>query len=310
MLGIYQSVDGAIRTADVDAVNDAIWIDVFAPDDDERKCIERVTGTTLPEVVSNGIEASARCFVDDHGLHLRSAFMTEHGGRHTLETVACLLQPERLVTVRPGRLRDFQLLRVRSRRGEVHSDTPLELLLDLLEQKIDQFATIIEEIHKRLEQVSQQVLEVGVHEIDDVIRELARAENSTGKVRLALTDTQLSAQFLERQYPDDESVTIVTKEIAQDVAALLSHSTFLFERVNFLMATAQGLISIEQNQIIKMFSIAAVVFLPPTLIASIYGMNFEIMPELEWGLGYLWAIGLMIASGVAPYWIFKHKGWL
>ena len=310
MLGSYQLVDGAIREADGDRLEDAIWIDVFEPDDDERERVERVTGAELPVVASNGVEASARCYVDDNGLHLRSAFVTEHGGRHTVETVACLLQPERLVTVRPGRLRDFQLLRVRSRRGEVRSDTPRDLLLDLLEQKIDHFASVVEDIHKRLEQVSQRVLGTGVSDIDEVIRDLASAENSTGKVRLALTDTQLSAQFLQRQYTDDESVTIIATEIVQDATALLSHATFLFERVNFLMETTQGLINIEQNQIIKMFSIAAVVFLPPTLVASMYGMNFDFMPELEWELGYLWALGLMVASGVAPYLIFKHKGWL
>lgn len=310
MLCIYQLVDGAIREADGDALDDAIWIDAFEPDEDECKRVERVTGAALRTVTMNGIEPSARCYVDAYGLHIRSAFVTEHAGQHSIETVTCLLQPERLVTVRPGPLEDFQLLRMRSLRGEVHSATPRDLLLDLLEQKIDNFATVVEDIHRRLEQVSQRVLGPGVSEIDEVIRDLASAENSIGKVRLALTDTQISALFLERQFKDDESVTIVAEEIVQDATALLSQSTFLFERVNFLMQTTQGLISIEQNQIIKMFSIAAVVFLPPTLVASIYGMNFEFMPELEWGLGYLWAVGLMIASGVAPYLIFKRKGWI
>ena len=90
----------------------------------------------------------------------------------------------------------------------------------------------------------------------------------------------------------------------------MSHTTFLFDKINFLMDSTQGFINIEQNQIIKTFSIAAVVFLPPTLIASIYGMNFEHMPELEWLLGYPGAIALMVSAGFAPYWYFKRKGWL
>jgi magnesium transporter len=90
----------------------------------------------------------------------------------------------------------------------------------------------------------------------------------------------------------------------------MSHTTFLFDKINFLMDTAQGFINIKQNQIIKTFSIAAVVFLPPTLVASLYGMNFKIMPELEWTYGYPLAIGLMILAGIAPYWYFKRKGWL
>ena len=96
----------------------------------------------------------------------------------------------------------------------------------------------------------------------------------------------------------------------RDVETLLSHTTFLFDKINFLMDTAQGFINIEQNQVIKIFSIAAVVFLPPTLVASIYGMNFQLLPELHWKYGYLWALALMVASGIAPYWYFKRKGWL
>jgi magnesium transporter len=90
----------------------------------------------------------------------------------------------------------------------------------------------------------------------------------------------------------------------------MSHATFLFEKINFLMDSTQGFINIEQNQIIKIFSIAAVVFLPPTMIASIYGMNFQVMPELNWEFGYPAVIGLMFLSGFAPYWYFKRKGWL
>jgi len=99
-------------------------------------------------------------------------------------------------------------------------------------------------------------------------------------------------------------------EILRDLETLLSHTTFLFDKINFLMDSTQGFINIKQAQIIKTFSIAAVVFLPPTLIASIYGMNFNTMPELSWQFGYPLAIGLMIAAGIAPYWIFKRKGWL
>jgi magnesium transporter len=100
------------------------------------------------------------------------------------------------------------------------------------------------------------------------------------------------------------------REIMRDVETLMSHTTFLFDKINFLMDSTQGFINIEQNQIIKIFSIAAVVFLPPTLVASIYGMNFELMPELKWLLGYPWALGLMTVAGIAPYWFFKRKGWL
>ena len=100
------------------------------------------------------------------------------------------------------------------------------------------------------------------------------------------------------------------REIVRDIETLMSHTTFLFEKINFLMDSTQGFINIEQNKIIKIFSIASVVFLPPTVIASVYGMNFEIMPELNWDFGYPFAILLMITSGFAPYFYFRRKGWL
>jgi magnesium transporter len=100
------------------------------------------------------------------------------------------------------------------------------------------------------------------------------------------------------------------RELLRDIDSLLPHNSFLFEKVNFLMDAAQGFINIEQNQIIKIFSIAAVVFLPPTLVASIYGMNFDHLPELHWLAGYPWALALMVVSAIAPYWYFKRKGWL
>ena len=108
----------------------------------------------------------------------------------------------------------------------------------------------------------------------------------------------------------DETQTVLLQEILKDIESLGDHSTFLFEKVQFLMDATLGRISIEQNKIIKIFSIAAVVLLPPTLVASIYGMNFQTIPELTWHLGYPLAIILMIISGIAPYWYFRRKGWL
>jgi magnesium transporter len=100
------------------------------------------------------------------------------------------------------------------------------------------------------------------------------------------------------------------KSLTQDVTALSDHATYLSNKTSFLLDATLGLINLEQNQIIKIFSIAAVVLLPPTLVATVYGMNFKGMPELEWTLGYAWALGLIVLSAVLPYWWFKHKGWL
>ncbi|WP_345544432.1 CorA family divalent cation transporter, partial [Streptomyces chitinivorans] len=131
-----------------------------------------------------------------------------------------------------------------------------------------------------------------------------------GKTRLCLMDTQRNISFLLRHLSKEGELRETLREINRDIETLMSHTTFLFDKINFLMDSTQGFINIGQNQIIKIFSIAAVVFLPPTLVASIYGMNFVHMPELQWQFAYPGAIGLMILAGIAPYWYFKRKGWL
>jgi len=100
------------------------------------------------------------------------------------------------------------------------------------------------------------------------------------------------------------------KTVARDIRSLSDHDGFLSQKINFLLDATLGMISIEQNGIIKIFSVAAVVFLPPTLVASIYGMNFEFMPELQWPYGYPFALGLMVVSMLLPYLYFKRRGWL
>jgi magnesium transporter len=290
---------------------DADWIDAHEPDDDERKLLEGLLHTDLPESSEvEEIEASARCFVDQAGIHVHLLFLAQTEGRHNTVSVACILQKERLITIREGDLADFRLLRMRARRGQVEAQTPHELLVTLLEQKVENHADTLEDLHRQLEKVSYLVLEDDSAELEEAITKLACLEDSNGKIRLCLMDTQRDISFLLRHLKALPDQADTLREIMRDVETLMSHTTFLFDKVNFLMDSTQGFINIEQNQIIKIFSIAAVVFLPPTLVASIYGMNFDYMPELKWLLGYPWAIGLMIASGIAPYWYFKRKGWL
>jgi magnesium transporter len=100
------------------------------------------------------------------------------------------------------------------------------------------------------------------------------------------------------------------RQILRDIESLDGHTSFLFDKINFLMDATVGFININQNKIIKIFSVASVAFLPPTLIASVYGMNFDLLPELHWNLGYPWALALMLTSAIAPFWYFRRRGWL
>lgn len=292
-------------------LHEADWIDAQDPSEDERELLRTLLQTDVPESDDvEEIEASARCFVDQSGIHVHSLFLTQEEGRYNTVSVACILQGERLITVREGEVADFRLMRMRARRGQVESNSPTQLLVTLFEQKVENHADALEDIHRQLEGVSHLVLENEEADLEEAISQLAELEDSNGKIRLCLMDTQRDISFLLRHLRNQMAPAETLREIMRDVETLMSHTTFLFDKINFLMDSTQGFINIEQNQIIKIFSIAAVVFLPPTLVASIYGMNFHHMPELDWMLGYPWAIGLMIASGVAPYWYFKSKGWL
>ncbi|MDZ7825304.1 MAG: magnesium/cobalt transporter CorA [Gammaproteobacteria bacterium] len=296
---------------------DCAWLDLVAPDDAERALVDRRYGESVPDTEDREeLEASSRYFTNDDGIHVHSLFMYRGEGRTRNGTVAFTLGRDRLVTSRDNEMPDFRLLRLRIRNSRVLADGPLGIMLALFEQKVDHLADELEDLHRELEDVSRSVLmeeEVGGGDEDDLetdIDELAEIEDTNGKVRLCLMDTQRSVSFLMRHIRDDAAALETCREVLRDAESLLTHTNFVFEKVNFLMAAAQGFISIRQNQIIKIFSIAAVVFLPPTLVASIYGMNYRVMPELDWAYGYPFALGLMVIAGIAPYLLFKRKGWL
>jgi len=289
----------------------AAWIDAHDPSDDERAQLQVFLRTDLPESEDvEEIESSARYFSDNIGIHVRSLFLAQSEGRHHTASVAFILQDERLITLREGALADFRLLRMRIRRGQVAVRSSQELLVIIFEQKVENLADAIEDIHRKLEDVSYLVLEEIDSDLEYAIDQLAKLEDSNGKIRLCLMDTQRSIAFLQRHLRHHPELQETAREIMRDVDTLMSHTTFLFDKINFLMDSTQGFINIAQNKIIKIFSIAAVVFLPPTLVASIYGMNFQYMPELNLQMGYPGALALMLLAGIAPYWIFKRKGWL
>ena len=292
-------------------LSDSAWIDLQDPEENERDLLEQLLRTELPESEDvEELESSARYFVDAAGIHVHSLYLTQSEGRHDTATVAFILQPQRLITVRDTELADFRLLRMRARRNQVEAHNAQELLTLLFEQKVENLADALEDNYLKLGEVSHLVLEDEEADLEEAIDHLAKLEDSNGKIRLCLMDTQRSIAFLQRHLKDDPELRETCWGILRDIDTLMSHTTFLFEKINFLMDSTQGFISIEQNKIIKIFSIAAVVFLPPTMVASIYGMNFEHMPELEWLLGYPWALLLMLMAGMAPYLYFKKKGWL
>ncbi len=315
MIRTYSLAQQTIHELADDALSErlwqATWIDAQEPSESERQALAPFLAEALPDSTDvEEIESSARYFSDTDGLHVHSLFLTRNEGKHQNTTVAFILQPQRLLSLREEDLADFRLLRLRARRGQIEAGSPQELIVTIFEQKVENLADSVEDMHRDLEQVSHQVLEVEDSDLEDAIDRLAKVEDSVGKIRLCLMDTQRSLHFLLRHLRRHPELQEQAREVLQDVDALMSHNTFLSDKVNFLMDTTQGFINIQQNQIIKIFSIASVMFLPPTMIASIYGMNFDVMPELHWPLGYPFAIFVMFISGLTPFLYFKHRGWL
>ncbi|HEX7035137.1 MAG TPA: magnesium/cobalt transporter CorA [Pseudomonadales bacterium] len=289
----------------------ALWIDLVDPTDEERSMIAALFQRQLPDAEDvEEIEATARAFVDEDGVHVTSLFLHTVDGLPRNSSVAFTVSSRRMVTLREREIPAFRLLRMRFRQDPEAPQSPMDLMLSLFEIKIDDLADNIEGVYQGLESVSAGVLEESDADLGDALDALAKHEDTNGKVRLCLMDTQRALRFVLRHGHLSPVQAEKVRELLRDVDSLLPHNSFVFEKINFLMDAAQGFINIEQNQIIKIFSIAAVVFLPPTLVASIYGMNFDNMPELHWLAGYPWAIALMIASGIAPYLYFKRKGWL
>ncbi len=315
MLNAYIHRQDCLLPADLatdpEALRRALWLDLIDPTEEELAQVSRLLRQELPDPEDvEEIEASSRFYEDEVGLHIHSLFLHEVEGRPRNTSVAFTLTDDRLITLREREIPAFRLLRMRVRHNAHLVKDPLQMVLNLFEIKVDALADTLEELHQELENVSAQVLERSDADLEIALDALARSEDTNGKVRLCLMDTQRALSFLIRRGRLEAEQLRWTRDLLHDVDSLLSHNNFVFDKINFLMSAAQGFINIEQNQIIKIFSIAAVVFLPPTLVASIYGMNFELMPELHWQWGYPLALGLMLAAGVAPYWYFKRKGWL
>ncbi|HDF2329855.1 TPA: magnesium/cobalt transporter CorA [Morganella morganii] len=296
-----------------DALTDALWVDISEPEEHERQLIQTQFNqelATSPEL--DDIEASARFFEDDDGLHVHSFFYYEDADDHAgNSTVAFTLRDGRLYTLRERELPAFRLYRMRARKQAMQDGNGYEILLDLFETKIEQLADEIENIYSHLETLSRAIMKGKQDdEFDKALSALAEQEDIGWKVRLCLMDTQRALNFLVRRTRLPANQLEQAREILRDIESLLPHNESLFQKVNFLMQAAMGFINIEQSRIIKIFSVVSVVFLPPTLVASSYGMNFKFMPELDWSLGYPAAIGVMVAAALAPYLYFKRKNWL
>ncbi|WP_283151054.1 magnesium/cobalt transporter CorA [Silvimonas soli] len=319
MLTAYGFVEGRLRPVAVESADDltregVVWIDSVEPNEHERALLQQVFRLKLNDDEVEDIEDSARCFVDEAGIHLNSFFLHQFNDGADVVTVSFLLNDGRLLSIRNEELAAFRLFRMRARMQADYVHSAEDVLLAIYDVAVEYAADMLEGVYADLDKVSRRVLNRHNVMTDtvmaDTVADIATQEDLNGKVRLDLMDTRRSLSFLLRCRVLKQTQEDDLREVLRDLESLNNHTGFLFDKINFLMDALMGLINLQQNKIIKIFSIAAVVFLPPTVIASIYGMNFGAMPELQWHFGYPFALVLMVLSGIAPYWFFKRKGWL
>ncbi len=292
-----------------------IWVDLVAPTPEIRAWVGRFFDVQLPNPSNlTDLEASARFYVEDNGeVHLHSDFLLDTKEESRNVAVALILHRDVLFSVRPEELPVFRLQRLRARTQPGYVTDGKDVLLDLYAADAEYSADALEDVYAALGEVSKHVLgtEVTDTEAAKILADIAREEDLNGRIRRNVHDSRRAVSFLMRGKFLNTSQLEDARQIIRDIESLDGHTSFLFGKINFLMDATVGFININQNKVIKIFSVASVALLPPTLIASIYGMNFKgWFPEINWDYGYPFSLTLMVISVALPFWFFNKKGWL
>lgn len=329
MLNIFTLANGRLFQEEIESLEELsrfqpIWVDLESPTLEEKRWVKQYYGLSIPEdAMDEDIEESARFYEEDNGdLHIRSDFLIAGGGDDEPRTVRVafvlnLLNDTArshgvLFSIHDEDVPVFRLLRLRARRAPGLIEDAKEVLLKLFDADAEYSADTLEGIYDELEKVSKQVLSGEVTDTlaGEALEAIARQEDLNGRIRRNMMDTRRAVSFMMRSRMLNAEQFDDARQILRDIESLDNHTAFLFDKINFLMDATVGFININQNKIIKIFSVASVALLPPTLIASIYGMNFRFMPEIDWQGGYPFALGLMLASALGPMWYFRRRGWL
>ncbi len=327
MLNIFSLANGRLVQEEIDSLEELarfqpIWVDLQSPTLEEKRWIKQHYGLSIPEdVMDEDIEESARFYEEDNGeLHLRSDFLVDDDEEPRSVRVAFILNQHNselkscgvLFSIHDEDIPVFRLLRMRARRAPGLIEDAKDVLLLLFDTDVEYSADTLEGIYDDLKAVSVRVLDGNVTDdyAQSVLADIAWQEDLNGRIRRNMLDTRRAVSFMMRSKMLGAEQFEDARQILRDIESLDSHTQFLFDKINFLMDALVGFLNINQNKIIKIFSVASVALLPPTLIASVYGMNFKFMPELEWEYGYVYVIALMVASAVGPMLYFRKRGWL
>ena len=324
MLAVYvphgSSLERRVVVSGEEVPDNAIWFDLVNPAPGEDKLIEGRLGIAVPtreEMLE--IEVSSRLYTEHHARFMTATLMCNSDTVVPKTTaVTFILAKHCLVTVRYDEPRPFLLVGNKLTRTCPQSATGETVLMELLDAVIDREADLLERIGLDVDQVSHDIFDPGSRDAAGntyigTLKVIGSKGDLTSKVRESLVSLGRLLLFLANEAEGmrwNKDVRLQLQAMQRDVLSLSDHATYLANKITFLLDALLGVVTLEQNNVIKIFSIAAVVLLPPTLVATVYGMNFKGMPELEWQYGYPMALVLMLIAAIVPYYIFKWKKWL
>ncbi|WP_295559642.1 magnesium transporter CorA family protein [uncultured Hyphomicrobium sp.] len=322
MLTIYDTTGHSLlkhnETAPI--TPDTVWFDLVNPTKEEDNHVEGLLNISVPtRAEMREIEASSR-FYQENGASYMTGFLVHNIDPQTLgsSTVTFILTGNALVTVRYTDHKAFPDFLSRVERGDATCRTGAAIMIGIIETLIERQADLIVEIQDRVDKLAQGIFELKKRRTKDTkLETLLKGTGTQGDIVARVTESATSLErvlhFMRNTAQErncDGKIFQRIETVDRDLTSLAEHRRFLSDRISFLLNATLGLISNEQNQIIKLFSVMAVMLMPPTLVASIYGMNFIHMPELQWLEGYPMALGLMFLSALIPFIYFRHKGWL
>jgi magnesium transporter len=292
---------------------DTIWIDLLNPTREEELAVERALAVDLPtrEEMAQ-IEPSSRLYQEAKATFLTASLLAHSHDHPTSVPVTFVLARGVLVTIRYAELKAFTVFAARA--SENHDLTSgSEVMLELLDAVVERLAHVLEAGSASVQESSNAIFDrPSGGAFEPLLTGLARTQSVTALARASLVSLGRLASFagLAQEIADAPACRAHLASVQHDIQSLTEHAGSLASHIAFLLDAALGLINIEQNGIIKFFSVVSVALMPPTLVASIYGMNFHHMPELSWRLGYPMALALMVISGIGPFLWFKKKRWL
>ncbi|MGH8617344.1 MAG: CorA family divalent cation transporter [Burkholderiales bacterium] len=287
-----------------------VWLDAVNPTEQERQWVRELYGQELLFTEELGeIEASARFYRDGQGLHLHLYFLLtgEHFARNV--NVAFSLHQDRLFTLRSDDLPEFRTFVTKAQRDSGICGTPASVLIGMIATRTEGMADRFEKLQGELETLSASVFRANDRTVRSIFNALAKIEDTNSKARLGLLENRRAYALLVKT-PEAAPHVAELNEIMLDIDSIVGYASFLIDRTKFLMDAAIGSSNISQARRLNIFTVLSVVLMPPTLIASIYGMNFEHMPELKWLLGYPMALILMVCVAVGPILYLRKKGML